>query len=295
LVGAACCMDGACEQLGDTTRDNSSQDIADDQPADSTIRFLEGNHASQTDGSGDGGWDASFGELLADIYEQGGCRFIIQDQSQRVCCETRKVLVPPRSWIAAKLNDWAGNWRGWSGTNCWIAGWLAVYGSAGLRAGSWSCGSVAAVPGAGGVAVNACRAADNSPWCTRCRARCVRHSGLVWCWAVGGAGPVDVSPGAIVPRMCCHSPCWKASRRLRHSSFGKVRVPGGRWRSNRGNRSQSVHARVDSVSVRAARICSKVKCMAARTLPRMNCGGVAKAKSRFGSTPNTSMWSSDWV
>lgn len=95
-----------------------------------------------------------------------------------------------------------------------------------------------------------------------------------------------------MPRLCCHSPCWKASSRLRHSSFGKVRVPGGRWRSSRGNRSQSVHARVDSVSARAAKICSKVKGMAARSLPRMNCGGVAKTKARFRSTPNKSIWSS---
>ena len=159
----------------------------------------------------------------------------------------------------AVSNLWAGSCRGCSGTNWSMLACKGVYGSVGLRVGSRSCANVAAVPGAKGLAVSACRAAESSPWCTKCLARYARRSdeGAGWCVAAGGpAGSPSVGP--VVANSCCHSPAWNAVRRARHSSFGKVRVPQGRCKSIRGNKSHSVHARVVSCSVCAARICSRL-------------------------------------
>lgn len=185
-----------------------------------------------------------------------------------------------------------GGCRGCSGTNWSMLACKGVYGSVGLRVGSRSCANVAAVPGAKGLAVSACRAAESSPWCTKCLARSARRSdeGAGWCVAAGGpAGSPSVGP--VVANSCCHSPAWNAVTRARHSSFGKVRVPQGRCKSIRGNKSHSVHARVVSCSVCAARICSRLECNAALTLPRMNWGGVANVAVRVRSVPSKSMWS----
>ena len=58
----------------------------------------------------------------------------------------------------------SGNWRGSAGTNCMIAGSMGAWGAAGRLVASQSSLSVDASPGARGPAVNAWRAADNSPW-----------------------------------------------------------------------------------------------------------------------------------
>lgn len=50
--------------------------------------------------------------------------------------------------------------------------------------------------------------------------------------------------------------------RLLHSSLGRVRVPGGLCKIIRGNNIHKVQARVVSKGVCAAKICSRLKCMA---------------------------------
>ena len=168
-----------------------------------------------------------------------------------------------------------------------MVGCRAVYGAGGLLAGSWSCASVLSVPGAGGVAVRACLAAESSPWCTRCLARSALRSGV-------GVLVVVAWLASAMSLWCnrwCQSPCWNAWSLLRHSSLGRVRVPGVRCRSIRGNSNQSVHARVDSTSVRAWVICSKLKCNAARIRPLMKCGGVANISVRARSLWSKSMLS----
>ncbi|CAL1139343.1 unnamed protein product [Cladocopium goreaui] len=61
----------------------------------------------------------------------------------------------------AVSNLWAGSCKGCSGTNWSMLACKGVYGSVGLRVGSRSCANVAAVPGAKGLAVSACRAAGS--------------------------------------------------------------------------------------------------------------------------------------
>ena len=57
-------------------------------------------------------------------------------------------------------------------------------GTAGFR----SCARVAAVPGAVGPAVRAWRAAESSPWWTRCCARSLRLWSLLYCEMASGLG-----------------------------------------------------------------------------------------------------------
>ena len=67
-----------------------------------------------------------------------------------------------------------------SGGSYWSsAGSSAWYGACGRRLGSVSSSNVLRSPGAKGPAVRAWRAADNSPWCTSCLARCAFGFGLV--------------------------------------------------------------------------------------------------------------------
>ena len=189
---------------------------------------------------------------------------------------------PFRDHLNAVSSLWVGICNGCSGANHVISAGMGVYGCNGRLAGSWSCAKVAWVPGAGGVAMRACHAADNSPWCTKCLAR----------WALLAEASVCCCAGGFVSgaaRRCSHSPRWKAARRRRHTSLGKVRVPGGGCRSMRCRRSQRVQARVDSSSVRAAMICPRLECKAALSRPRMNCGGVANVKVLVRMVPRRSM------
>lgn len=126
---------------------------------------------------------------------------------------------------------WAGNWIGWSGWKLLTSGLRGWYGSGGLRAGSRSSSKVPCVPGAVGPAVNACLAADNSPICTRWRARCALRcrSGPVG----AGAGLPSSGAGVLSWSKVSHSPAWNCSMRRRQSGLGKRRWPGLRWRSRR--------------------------------------------------------------
>lgn len=106
---------------------------------------------------------------------------------------------------SAVISAWAGICSCCSGANCWMCGCMAAYGSGGLLVGSWSCASVASVPGAGGIAVRACLAADSSPWWTSCLARAARLSGE----GVPGA-KVVAEKGSCTTlgcKSCCHCPC----------------------------------------------------------------------------------------
>ena len=142
--------------------------------------------------------------------------------------------------------------------------------------------------------MRAWRAAESSPKCTRCRAR------LALRWLEGGLGLEfgralgagwSVLVVAVVSNSCCHSPSWNSWILLLQTSFGRVRVPGGLCKRSLGKRSQSVHARVCSCSVRAAWICSRLKCKAVLTRPRMNCGGVAKVATRCLNVSRRLIWS----
>ena len=169
---------------------------------------------------------------------------------------------------------WAGNWIGWSGWKLLTSGLRGWYGSGGLRAGSRSSSKVPCVPGAVGPAVNACLAADNSPSCTRWRARCALRcrSGPVG----AGAGLPSSGAGVLSWSKVSHSPAWNCSMRRRQSGLGKRRWPGLRWRSRRGRRKKSFHARVLSVAVLAWMMQAQAKERACRTRPRKNWGGCWK-------------------
>lgn len=155
---------------------------------------------------------------------------------------------PFRDHRNAVSNLRVGICNGCSGANHVISAGMGVYGCNGRLAGSWSCAKVVWVAGAGGVAMRACRAADNSPWCTKCLARWALLAEASVCCCAGGFVSGEGSCPAAASRSCCHSPRWKAARRRRHTSLGKVRVPGGRCRSMRCRKSQRVQARVDSSS-----------------------------------------------
>ena len=71
----------------------------------------------------------------------------------------------------------AGRWTGSGGWYWRTAGSMAWYGAGGRRFGSVSSSKVLRSPGARGPAVRACRAADSSPWCTSCLARCACRFG----------------------------------------------------------------------------------------------------------------------
>ena len=107
---------------------------------------------------------------------------------------------PFRDHLNAVSSLWVGICNGCSGANHVISAGMGVYGCNGRLAGSWSCAKVAWVPGAGGVAMRACHAADNSPWCTKCLARWALLAEASVCCCAGGL--CLVQPGvAATPRV----------------------------------------------------------------------------------------------
>ena len=128
-------------------------------------------------------------------------------------------------------------------------------GSGGRRAGSRSCAKVAGVPGARGSAVRARAAADSSPRCARAAARSAR----VWVLGRrgGGRGALWAVVGWASSSSACHCPAWNCAARRSSSSAGMWVVPGARWRSMRGSKKKSFHARTRSSRVDGAARSSK--------------------------------------
>ena len=63
---------------------------------------------------------------------------------------------------------------------------------------------------------------------------------------------------------------WKSARAAMPIGFGRTLVPGGRWSSMRGSRSQRVHARVPATGVCAAVMETRAKLSACRMRPFKN-------------------------
>ena len=135
------------------------------------------------------------------------------------------------------------------------AGGRGRAGSGGRRAGSRSCAKVAGVPGARGSAVRARAAADSSPRCARAAARSAR----VWVLGRrgGGRGALWAVVGWASSSSACHCPGWNCAARRSSSSAGMWVVPGARWRSMRGSKKKSFHARTRSSRVEGAARSSK--------------------------------------
>ena len=168
----------------------TAEDIADNQSSDTTGRLLNGDHASQPHCFGDAWWQLSLPYLLACVHEAGCGVLIVQHDSwgfSAVRPEDPGAL-PFFDFRKAVINFSAGRRSGAAGWYCRRSCGSGWYGSGGRLCGSCSCAKVAAVPGAVGPAVKAWRAADSSPWWTRCRARSRRLASLLLLVGMSGLG-----------------------------------------------------------------------------------------------------------